>query len=68
MESDVFNPIFQHTVVFETALIFAVIILLIYERFVQSCPALFFPKEREQLAKGCRRKCCLNLFYITASM
>lgn len=65
-----FIQFFQHTVVFETAVIFPVIIILIYERlrFIQSCPAPFFPKEREQLAKGCRRKCCLNLFYITASM
>lgn len=58
---------FQHTVVFDTAVIFAVIILLTYEwlRFIQSCPAPFFPNEREQFVKGCRRNCCFKsvLYY-----
>lgn len=56
MEADVFNPIFQHTVVFETALIFAVIILLIYERFIQSCPALFFSKGKRTTCKRLQKK------------
>lgn len=61
---------FQHTVVFETAVGFAVIILLTYERlrFIQSCPALFFQRKENNLQKVAEESIALNLFYITASM